>query len=124
MLNELELSSLGHTWIFDIDGTLVKHNGYKIDGYDTLLPGVKDFFTNISTNDYILLVTSRTDEYRDTTIKFLKDNNIRFDTIIFNLPYGERIIVNDKKNSGLEMSKAVNLTRNIFDLHFSINKNF
>ena len=38
--NELLLSTLGHTWIFDLDGTIVKHNGYLIDGKDTLLPGV------------------------------------------------------------------------------------
>ena len=34
---EIVLSSLGHTWILDLDGTLVKHNGYKIDGADSLL---------------------------------------------------------------------------------------
>lgn len=39
-----EFSPLAKTWILDIDGTIVKHNGYKIDGYDTLLEGVKEFF--------------------------------------------------------------------------------
>ncbi len=29
----IEISSLAHTWILDIDGTLVKHNGNKIDGF-------------------------------------------------------------------------------------------
>ena len=123
MSNKLELSQLGHTWIFDIDGTIVKHNGYKIDGYDTLLDGVSDFFnSNIKKNDYVLLVTSRTDEYKEDTINFLIKNNIRFDNIIFNLPYGERIVINDKKPSGLEMSKAINLDRNIFKLNIIINK--
>lgn len=37
----LTLSTLPKTWIFDLDGTLVKHNGYKIDGHDTLLERVK-----------------------------------------------------------------------------------
>ena len=116
MSNKLELSKLGHTWIFDIDGTLVKHNGYKIDGHDTLLDGVEEFFKSIPNNDYIILVTSRTDEQKNSTIRFLQDNNIRFNNIIFNLPYGERILVNDKKPSGLEMSKAINLERNEFSL--------
>ena len=44
----LELSTLPKTWIFDIDGTIVKHNGYKFDGFDTLLDGVKDFFKELS----------------------------------------------------------------------------
>ncbi len=26
--NKLVLSPLGKTWLFDIDGTIVKHNGY------------------------------------------------------------------------------------------------
>ena len=39
----LTLSSLPHTWILDLDGTLVEHNGYKIYGKDRLLPGVRDF---------------------------------------------------------------------------------
>ncbi len=123
MLNKLELSNLGHTWIFDIDGTLVKHNGYKIDGHDTLLDGVAEFFNSIPKDDYIILVTSRTYEHKESTIKFLKDNNIRFNNIIFNLPYGERILVNDKKPSGLEMSKAINLDRDDFDISFEIDEN-
>ena len=36
----LVLSTLPKTWILDLDGTIVKHNGYKMDGVDTLLPGV------------------------------------------------------------------------------------
>ena len=120
MSNKLELSKLGHTWIFDIDGTLVKHNGYKIDGHDTLLDGVEEFFKSIPNNDYIILVTSRTDEQKNSTIRFLQDNNIRFNNIIFNLPYGERILVNDKKPSGLEMSKAINLDRDDFSVSYEI----
>ena len=123
MSDKLTLSSLGHTWIFDIDGTIVKHNGYKLDGYDTLLPGVKEFFTNeIRDEDIVILVTSRTNEYKKSTIEFLYNNDIKFDHIIFNLPFGERIIVNDEKPSGLEMSKSINLKRNFFDLTYVINE--
>ena len=39
-----KISSLKKTWLFDIDGTIVKHNGYKLDGEDTLLPGVAVIF--------------------------------------------------------------------------------
>ena len=44
--DEYRLSPLGKTWILDIDGTIVKHNGYKIDGHDTLLLGAKEFLQN------------------------------------------------------------------------------
>ena len=115
MYNDIEISNLGHTWIFDIDGTLVKHNGYKIDGFDTLLPGVKEFFeTNIREEDFVLLVTARKTEYKDITEKFLLDNHIRFDKILYDLPTGERVLINDRKPSGLNMSIAINTNRDEF----------
>ena len=116
MATELTLSTLPKTWIFDIDGTIAKHNGYKQDGFDTLLPGVKEYFSEIPEDDYILILTSRTEDYRKQTIDFLNDNGIRYNDIIFNLPMGERILVNDRKPSGLDMSVAVNISRNIFDV--------
>lgn len=110
----IRLSSLNKTWMFDIDGTVVKHNGYKIDGHDTLLEGAKEFLSKIPENDMIVFITSRTEEYRELTIKFLSDNGIRFNHIIFGAPYGERILINDRKPSGLDMSVAVNTERDIF----------
>lgn len=107
----LILSTLPKTWIFDLDGTLVKHNGYKIDGKDTLLDGVKEYMNSIPSEDFILILTSRTDEYREKTILFLKENGIRYDEILFNMPMGERIVVNDRKPSGIDMSVAVNIDR-------------
>ena len=121
-MKELTLSSLGHTWFIDIDGTICKHNGYKIDGHDTLLPGVKGFFDSLSKDDLVILITSRTDEYKESTIRFLKDNGIRYNQIIFNAPYGERIVVNDNKPSGLEMSKAVTFERDSFEVKYIIDK--
>lgn len=108
---KLVLSPLGHTWIFDIDGTICKHNGYKIDGKDTLLSGVKDYFDQIPEDDMIILVTSRTEEYRQLTIDFLNKSGLRYDHIIFGAPYGERILVNDDKPSGLKCSVGINLKR-------------
>ena len=121
--NNLVLSPLGHTWILDLDGTIVKHNGYKIDGVDTFLPGAKDFLNQIPKGDLIIFLTSRTDEYKDTTLKFLSDNQVKYHHIIFNAPYGERILVNDDKPSGLHCSKAVNLIRDEFNMpHITENK--
>ncbi|MBP3920875.1 MAG: hypothetical protein J6D28_04845 [Bacilli bacterium] len=111
---ELKLSNLNKTWIFDIDGTIVKHNGYKIDGYDTILDNAKNFFDNIPADDMIILVTSRTDEYRKVTEDFLHSNGIRYNHIIYNAPYGERILVNDKKPSGLNMAYAISTNRDEF----------
>lgn len=116
MENEITLSTLPKTWFFDLDGTIVKHNGYKNDGKDTLLPGVKEYLAKLPEEDRIVLVTSRTKNYRELTLQFLNDNNIRYDEILFNLPLGERIVVNDRKPSGLDMAVAVNINRDQFTL--------
>jgi ribonucleotide monophosphatase NagD (HAD superfamily) len=107
----LTLSPLGHTWILDLDGTLVKHNGYKIDGRDTLLDGASEFLQSIPEGDMVVFITSRTEPYRETTERFLRENNIRYDHIIFNAPIGERILINDRKPSGLQTALALNAER-------------
>ena len=109
--NELILSTLGKTWIFDLDGTLVKHNGYLNDGRDTLLDGVKEFFNSLPDKDTILILTARKKEFRDQTEEFLISNEIRFDHIIYDLPHGERMLINDMKPSGLRTALSINLER-------------
>ncbi len=111
MANELLLSTMAHTWIFDLDGTIVKHNGYKLDGVDTFLPGAKEFLLSIPKKDMIIFITAREKKYQYETELFLQSNNIRYDYIIFNAPHGERILINDSKSSGLKMSYSVNLKR-------------
>lgn len=113
-MEELILSTLSKTWVFDLDGTILKHNGYKIDGHDTLLEGAKEYIDSISCDDKIVIFTSRTEEYKEQTLEFLKDNNIRYDDILFNMPMGERIVVNDRKPSGIDMAVAINIDRDKF----------
>ena len=113
-MNELVLSQLGHTWIIDLDGTIVKHNGYKIDGDDSFLPGAEEFLSSIPKDDLVIFLTSRKTDYQKTTESFLKQHEVRYDYIIFNAPYGERIIVNDDKPSGLCVSKALSGKRDYF----------
>lgn len=116
MEEKIILSTLAKTWIFDLDGTLVKHNGYKIDGYDTLLDGVLEYLECIPTEDRIIIFTSRTEEFRELTLDFLKKNNVRYDKILFDMPMGERIVVNDRKPSGIDMAISLNLDRDRFEL--------
>ena len=122
MEDALILSTLPKTWIFDLDGTLLKHNGYKTDGTDTVLPGAKEYMDRIPAGDKIVIFTSRTEEYRKMTLDFLAEQKIRYDEIIFNMPMGERIVVNDRKPSGLDMAVAFNLDRDVFELPEIIRK--
>ena len=112
----LELSTLPKTWLFDLDGTLLKHNGYKTDGVDTVLPGAREYINTIPAGDTIIILTARTDAYKQMTIDFLAEQGIRYDEILFNMPMGERILVNDRKPSGLDMSVAINIDRDDFAL--------
>ena len=124
-MTELTLSKLRKTWIFDVDGTLVEHNGYKTGG-DRLLPGVKEFFDSIPAEDFILLLTAREAEAREQTIEFLNREGIRFDAIMFEMPVGERILINDDKPSGLPMSFSLRRVRNqgLSDVRLTIDDRF
>lgn len=114
MSDVVKVSALSKTWLLDIDGTILKHNGYKIDGYDSFLPGAKEFLQSIPDKDMIIFITARTDDFKEMTIDFMQRNGVRYDQIIFNAPYGERILVNDCKPSGLNMSVAINTERDKF----------
>lgn len=116
MERKLILSTLPKTWIFDLDGTILRHNGYKIDGADTLLEGAREYLDGIPDGDRIVIFTSRTEQYRQQTLDFLRQNRIRYDDILFDMPMGERIVVNDRKPSGLDMAVALNMYRDRFSL--------
>lgn len=106
MKNSLRLSAMPHTWILDLDGTIVKHNGYKTEGIDTLLPGAAEFMHGIPESDLIIFITSRKNRYKEETERFLTMHGIRFDVILYGAPCGERILINDNKPSGLRMAYA------------------
>jgi hypothetical protein len=110
-MTELVLSPLGHTWFLDLDGTLVKHNGHLTDGGDTLLPGAEQLLAQIPAEDFVVIVTSRLPDHRCETEAFLAETKIRYDHIIFGAPFGERIVVNDAKPSGLQTAIAINGVR-------------
>ena len=114
METKLILSTLPKTWIFDLDGTLLKHNGYKLDGEDSMLEGAKEYLDSLPKEDRIVIFTSRKEIYSETTLDFLDRNAVRYDDILFEMPMGERIIVNDRKPSGIDMAVAVNCDRDRF----------
>lgn len=112
MLKEkLEISQLGHTWILDFDGTLVEHNGYKT-GEDKFLPGAKEFLQSIPEEDFILIITAREKDARERTERFLAENKIRYNLMLFEMPMGERILINDNKPSGLKCAYSICPERN------------
>lgn len=102
--------NLNHTWFIDLDGTILKHNGY-LDGNEELLPGVKELWNSIPSEDYIIITTGRDEKFRQASLKVLDDHGIRYNLAIFGLPLGERIIINDTKPE-LKTAIAWNVERN------------
>ncbi len=110
---EVTLSTLPKTWLFDIDGTLVVHNGH-LGGADTVLPGTREFFdAHIGPDDVVILLTAREETHREATETALRAAGLRFDHIIYGLPKGERICVNDTKPKGLRTALSINLARDV-----------
>lgn len=114
MENIVKVSPLAKTWILDLDGTIVRHNGYKDNGEDSFLDGAEKFLKEIPLEDMVVFVTSRTASEKKLTENFLKKHNIRYNTIIYNAPYGERILINDAKPSGLKTALAFTTKRDEF----------
>lgn len=116
----MRLSTLRKTWILDLDGSILLHNGYK-NGKDVVLPGVLNFLEKIK-GDFIIIITARDASHRDKTELFLSENGITYNEIIFGAPVGERILLNDDKPGGLTTAHAISLKRDagLEDLQFEI----
>jgi hypothetical protein len=109
-MSTLILSRLPHTWLIDIDGTILKHNGQLMGG-DELLPGVKAFWETITPEDVVILLSARREDERAPTLDFMQKHKLRVDYAIFGLPKGERVLINDEKPRGLKTAIALNVPR-------------
>ncbi len=121
-MTSIVLSSLAHTWLIDVDGTIVVHNGYKKNA-DTLLPGVAEFWKKIPSKDVIILLTAREESDIHDLTELLGREGLRFHRIISGLPTGERLLLNDRKPSGLKTCFAINVGRDegLAELEVEIN---
>ncbi len=112
--SQLRISPMPKTWILDLDGTLVVHDGPYFLGKDEFLPGAREFLESIPERDMIIFLTARSTYEKDHTMRFLKENKVRYDHIIFNAGEGERIMINDMKPDGLVTAYAINTKRDRF----------
>ena len=94
------------TLFVDFDGTTFEH------ATETILPGTKEKFDEWNEKGYtIIITTARPVEAEEITIKALNDNNLPYHGILFGLPNGDRVVLNDIKE-GRERAFAYNLERN------------
>ena len=60
--DQLRVSPMPKTWILDLDGTLVVHDGPFIMGKDEFLPGAKEFLESIPKRDmnaYVIITLNQ-----------------------------------------------------------------
>lgn len=121
---KVKLSPHDKTWILDLDGTIVVHDGPYFLGHDEFLPEAKEFLDSIPPSDMIIFLTARSTYEKRHTLEFLERNHVRYDHIIFNAGHGERILINDNKPDGLKTAVAINTKRDRFcKTEFSIDSN-
>jgi len=107
--------STGKTWFIDIDGTIFVHRTPEelLSGVeDEILPDVREFFEQIPSEDTIILCSARPADLKDSTSDTVDKFGLRYDAIIFELPSGARIVINDTKPDGRITAKSIPLNRN------------
>ena len=101
----------------DIDGTLIQHVPPDQSSLPTFkatpLPNAVDSILDWNKKGYvIILTTGRKESQRELTVKQLQEIGIFYDQLVMGLGRGERVIINDRKYTGEEMARAVNVDRN------------
>ncbi len=104
-----------HTIFIDLDGVCVQHKEtlyYIITETPVLLDGVADKFQEWRSKDYyIVLTTARPEGCRAVTVRQLESLGLFWDQLIMGLPVGPRVVINDRKPTGMGTALAVCLKR-------------
>ena len=109
--NWLEMSCLPKTWFIDLDGVLVKHNGHHEPEGDRWLETAWEFIGNLNQEDKVILTTSRNSKDTEQIIAQFKKKGVEIHASITDLPHGERIVINDRKPSGLRTAFSISVDR-------------
>jgi len=106
-----------NTFFLDLDGTLVQHlEDFELvheTNFLPVLPGAKEQTNKWHCNgDMIIITTARPESIRKLTETQLQNAGIVYDLLIMGIGAGDRILVNDKSESGRNKAFAFNVERN------------
>lgn len=108
------------SYFFDLDG-VVYENGSEFWkpkwGENKIFNEAKEKINNLyNSGNQIILVTSRSEEFRDITVKQLKQDGLQYHKLIMGIFHGTRYLVNDySKSNPFPTAKAINTKRNSCD---------
>ena len=110
------------TLFVDLDGTLVFNSAQyttprwgESDGIQANIDVVNHLYD--SGKVHVVITTARKESYRDATYAQLDRLGVQFHSVVFDLPHGKRIVVNDYAPSNpFKSAEAINIKRNSSDL--------
>lgn len=105
------------TFLFDLDGTLLKHSGDVTNlatKFPIVLPGVLDKIRELDRKSCkIIIISGRRESTRKQTEEQLASCGIIYDQLILGAGNGIRVLVNDFKPDSIEPTAiAINVVRN------------
>jgi hypothetical protein len=105
-----------YTVFSDLDGTLLTNTSHLIPPYigegEPMINNIKVLQEIKENGGFIIITTSRPEEYRDITIKELNTHDIPHDMLIMGLPHSQRILINDfAKSNPYPSCSSINIQR-------------
>lgn len=106
-----------YTIFSDLDGTLISNTSHLIPPFigegSPLVNNIKSLRKIKSNGGFVIITTSRPEEYRDITEKEINLHGIPCDILIMGLPHSQRLIINDFSKSNPHPScSSINIQRN------------
>lgn len=113
-LKQLYEEKKASTIFCDLDGTIIEHESEPDFSSITLLEGAGEKIEQWRCdNCFIVLTTSRDEQFRPEMEKLLREAGIRYEILIMGLPPGTRHLINDKKPyADAPMAVGHNVIRN------------
>ena len=115
-LTNLYISKNSNTIFCDLDGTIIKHENIPdyTKGFELLEGSLEKVNEWRKNNSFIVLTTSRDEQFRSEMEKMLKDANITYEYLVMGLPPGPRYLINDKKPySDKKMADSFEVIRDV-----------
>jgi hypothetical protein len=105
-----------YTIFSDLDGTLITNTSHLIPPYigdgEPLLDNIEVLLRIKKEGGFIIITTSRPEEYRELTIVEMNKHNIPHDMLIMGLPHSQRILINDfAKSNPYPSCSSINIPR-------------
>jgi hypothetical protein len=105
-----------YTIFSDLDGTLITNTSHLIPPYigegDPLINNIEVLLRIKREGGFVIITTSRPEEYRELTIREMNKHNIPHDMLIMGLPHSQRILINDfAKSNPYPSCSSINIPR-------------